>query len=119
MNLRSLRLRHLLWTTLLATPALLAAGTLEDGTALAAEPAESLAPRTALDDYIARPDNHYEWSVVKQTRGKGFTSYVLDMKSQAWRTEAEVDRTVWQHWLVVVLPDRVAFDTGFLMIGGG
>ncbi len=119
MNHRSFRSTHLLGITLAGTAGLLAAGMPDGGAVVAAEPRESLAPRTALDDYVARPDPHYAWSVVKEVRGEGFTSYVLDMKSQAWRTEEEVDRTVWQHWLVVVKPDRVAFDTGFLMIGGG
>ena len=88
-------------------------------TVVAGEAAEALAPRTPLDDYVARPDPHYSWSVAKEIPGKGFTVYLVEMKSQAWRTEQDVDRTVWQHWLVVVKPDRVAFDTAFLMIGGG
>jgi PhoPQ-activated pathogenicity-related protein len=100
--------------------ALVLAATLHRGGPLAAaEAAESLARRTPLDEYVARPDPHYAWRVVKEIRGQGFTAYLVDMKSQAWRTEGEVDRTIWQHWLMVVRPDRVAFDTGFLMIGGG
>ena len=106
--------RRLLWL------ALFLAGALDRGQAVAAdEAAEPLAARTALDEYVARPDPHYAWSVVKEVRDKGFTAYVVDMKSQAWRTPREVDRTVWQHWLVVVKPDEVKFDTGFLLIGGG
>ncbi len=100
--------------------ALLWVGALHPGGTVAAEEAgESLAPRTPLDEYVARPDPHYSWSVAKEIPGKGFTVYLVDMKSQAWRTRQEVDRTVWQHWLVVVVPDQVDFDTAFLMIGGG
>ena len=119
MNRRSFRGRNLLWTTLLGAGTLLLAGTPDRSGAVAAEAAESLAPRTALDEYVARPDPHYAWSVAEEIPGKGFTTYVVDMKSQAWRTERDVDRTVWQHWLVVVKPDHVLFDTAFLMIGGG
>jgi PhoPQ-activated pathogenicity-related protein len=100
--------------------ALCLAGTFARGETVAAEEAaKSLTARTALDEYVARPDPHYAWSVVREIPGKGFTCYVVDMKSQAWRSPREVNRTVWQHWLVVVRPDKVAFDTGFLMIGGG
>jgi len=99
---------------------LLLAATLPCGGAVAEEGAgEGLAPKTALDEYVARPDPHYSWTVAEEIRGKGFTCYVVDMQSQAWRTERDVNRPVWQHWLVVVKPDRVEFDTGFLMIGGG
>jgi len=119
MNRRSFCGRSLLCTTLLGAGTLLLAGTPDRAGAVAAEAAELPAPRTALDEYVARPDPHYSWSVAKEIRGKGVVCYVVDMKSQAWRTERDVDRPVWQHWLVVVKPDRVEFDTGFLMIGGG
>lgn len=85
----------------------------------AAEPAEPLPAKTALDDYVGKPDPSYSWKVVKQVPGKGFTAYLVDMTSQTWRTSEEVDRPVWRHWLTVVKPDRLAGDTGFLFIGGG
>jgi len=114
MNRRALVTASLFWF------ALCLSGAPEPGRTLAAEAAaESLPAKTALDDYVSRPDPHYSWKVVKEVRSQGFTAYVVDMKSQAWRTEREVDRTVWQHWLTVVKPDQVGFDTGFLMIGGG
>jgi PhoPQ-activated pathogenicity-related protein len=75
--------------------------------------------RTPLDDYIAKPDPAYSWKVVNTIPGDGCTTFVVDMKSQNWRTVPEVDRTLWQHWLVVVKPDVVKHDTGFLIIGGG
>src|SRR5947209_8856004 len=81
--------------------------------------AEPAPPRTALDDYVARPDPTYSWKLVKTIPGDGCTSYVLDLKSQSWRSMPEVDRAVWQHWLVIVKPDRVQHDTAYLRIGGG
>ncbi len=83
----------------------------------AAEPVNG--PKTALDEYIAKPDKAYEWKVVKTIPGDGCTTFVVDLKSQSWRAPPEVDRSVWQHWLVVVKPDTVKHDTGFLNIGGG
>jgi len=75
--------------------------------------------KTALDEYIAKPDSTYEWKVVSKIAGDGYTSYVLDLKSQSWRKPPEVDRSVWQHWLIVAKPDVVKHDTAFLKITGG
>jgi PhoPQ-activated pathogenicity-related protein len=106
--------KRLLWFLVLS------AGIVDlEGTVAAEAARESLSPRTALDEYVARPDPHYSWSVAKEMRGERSTAYVVDMKSQAWRTPKDVDRTVWQHWLTVVRPDHVEFDTGFLLISGG
>jgi PhoPQ-activated pathogenicity-related protein len=76
-------------------------------------------PKTALDEYVAKPDPTYEWKVVKTIPGDGVTTFVVDLKSQSWRKVPEVDRAVWQHWLLVVKPDAVKHPTAFLNIGGG
>jgi PhoPQ-activated pathogenicity-related protein len=81
--------------------------------------AGEMVKRTPLDDYVAKPDSTYSWKVIKKIRGDGFTTFVLDLKSQSWRKPPEVDRSVWQHWVVVVKPDVVKYDTAFLQIGGG
>src|SRR5262249_5641170 len=67
----------------------------------------------------ARRDPTYSWKLVKAIPGDGFTTFVLDLKSQSWRAAPEVDRAVWQHWLVIVKPDKVTRDTAYLRIGGG
>ncbi len=74
---------------------------------------------TPLDDYVAKPDASYTYSVVQtidHTLGK---VHILDMKSQTWRSEKEVNRTLWQHWLTIIVPNDVAFDTALLWINGG
>jgi PhoPQ-activated pathogenicity-related protein len=76
-------------------------------------------PKTALDEYVARPDPTYAWTVVKTIPGDGVTTFVVDLRSQSWRAVPDVDRAVWQHWLVVVKPDAVKHPTAFLTIGGG
>jgi PhoPQ-activated pathogenicity-related protein len=82
--------------------------------------AEPAAPKkTALDDYVSRRDPTYSWKLVKTIPGDGCTTFVLDLKSQSWRTVPEVDRAVWQHWLVIVKPDQVKHDTAYLRIGSG
>lgn len=74
---------------------------------------------TALDAYIAKPDASFAWKVVSVIPGDGFTTYVVDLKSQTWRTEKEVDRTLWEHWLTIVKPNDVQSKTAMLMIAGG
>lgn len=75
--------------------------------------------RTALDRYVARPDPHYAFQLVKVVPATGYTTYVIEMTSQQWLTTNEVNRPVWQHWLTVVRPDKVSSDIGLLFIGGG
>lgn len=75
--------------------------------------------RTALDKYIAAPDTNYTYRLVEAIPGKGYTTYVLDMTSQAWLTTAEVDRPVWKHWMTIVRPDTVATSKSLLFITGG
>lgn len=81
------------------------------------EPAS--ARKTPLDEYVAKADPTYSWKVVKTIPGNGYTTFIIDLKSQSWRSTPEVDRPVWQHWLVIVKPDKVRHDTAFLTIGGG
>jgi PhoPQ-activated pathogenicity-related protein len=75
--------------------------------------------KTPLDDYIAKADPTYSWKVVQTIPGDGCTTFVVDLKSQTWRSSPEVDRAVWQHWLLVVKPDVVKHETAYLRIGGG
>jgi PhoPQ-activated pathogenicity-related protein len=75
--------------------------------------------RTPLDEYVARPDAAYSWKVVGTTRGDGYTAFLVDLRSQNWRKVPQVDRTAWDHRLIVVKPDVVKYDTAFLTIGGG
>jgi PhoPQ-activated pathogenicity-related protein len=88
--------------------------------AVQASAADAPAPgRTALDEYVAKPDDSYAWKVASTIPGDGCTTYVIDLKSQSWRSAEEVDRTLWEHWLTIVKPDRVTSKTGMLFIGGG
>lgn len=74
---------------------------------------------TALDDYMALPDKTYSWKLISKTAGQGATSYIIDMKSQTWLTNDEVDRTVWQHWVTIVKPDTATAKTALMFINGG
>lgn len=83
---------------------------------LGAAPGEE---RTALDDYIAAPDPAYSYKLVNTIPGDGVTTFVLEMTSQSWLTEAEVDRPVWKHWMILSKPDEVKHNKGLLYISGG
>src|SRR5947207_673801 len=77
------------------------------------------AAETALDRYVAKPDPTYSWKILTQEKLKGATRFVVDLKSQTWRKPNEVDRTVWQHWLTIVKPDKPVSNIAFLFITGG
>jgi PhoPQ-activated pathogenicity-related protein len=77
------------------------------------------AGETALDRYVAKPDPTYSWKVVRTAQGNALTQYIVDLKSQTWRTEKEVDRPVWQHWLTIVKPPKPASKIAYLRITGG
>ncbi|MEM1248567.1 MAG: PhoPQ-activated pathogenicity-related family protein [Acidobacteriota bacterium] len=91
-------------------------------TACSDEPAPLAAPEpqpSPLDVYVAAPDDAYTWEVVSETPGEGYTTFVIDLTSQSWLTEDEVDRTLWKHWLTIVRPDEIRSSHGLLFIGGG
>jgi len=79
----------------------------------------SAAKLTALDRYVARPDTNYNYKLVKTIPGRGQTTFVLEMTSQAWLTTNEVKQPIWKHWLMIVKPDKVTSTTALLFISGG
>jgi len=74
---------------------------------------------TPLDSYVAKPDSAYAWNVAETIQSGNLTTHVIRLTSQRWRTEQEVDRPLWEHWLVVTVPAKITTDRVFLMIGGG
>jgi PhoPQ-activated pathogenicity-related protein len=77
------------------------------------------AEETALDRYVAQKDAVYGWKLVSSMPGDGYKVFVLELTSQRWRTESEVDRPVWKHWLTIVRPDQPKNSKALLYIGGG
>ncbi|MBS1875207.1 MAG: PhoPQ-activated pathogenicity-related family protein [Acidobacteria bacterium] len=109
MTLRSLRART---ATLVSISIAMAA------VAQAAAPVKA-GKSTALDRYVQAPDSHYKFELARKIQGANYTSYVLDMTSQEWRSESEVNQTIWKHWLIVTVPKKLDHSTGFLFITGG
>lgn len=83
--------------------------------AVAAQPPKE----TALDRYLAKPDAVYGWKIEKEIAGDGYRGWVLELTSQTWRSEKEVDRPVWTHWLTIVKPDGATANKALLYIGAG
>lgn len=81
----------------------------------------SWAEETALDRYVAKPDAHYQFSNYHTEHLGVYTAYFLKMTSQQWRSSAEVDRPIWEHEVVVVIPTvgLESSDTAVLLIDGG
>jgi PhoPQ-activated pathogenicity-related protein len=77
------------------------------------------AAATPLDDYIAKPDASYTYNLVQTIDSPLGKVYVIDMKSQTWRSEKEVNRTLWQHWVSIYVPTDVTSSTALLFINGG
>lgn len=77
------------------------------------------AEQTALDRYVHQPDAHYQFQVVDKSTRDGYTSLLVRMTSQQWRTEAEVSPSIWRHWMRVYVPAQVSYSTAMLYIRGG
>jgi PhoPQ-activated pathogenicity-related protein len=77
------------------------------------------AKRTALDEYVQKADVAYRWKLVNTIKGNPSTTYVIRLTSQTWRDKSEVDRPLWEHWLVVVKPEKLKTNKAFLAVSGG
>lgn len=74
---------------------------------------------TPLDEYVAKADPNYAYTLVNTVEGKGFTGYVIEMTSQQWLSAELVDRPIWKHWVTIVRPDKVTSATALMLIDGG
>lgn len=76
---------------------------------------------TALDRYVSKSDPNYTFFERSSQRGAGYTAHFLSMTSQQWRSSSEVDRPLWTHEVIIVIP-KAALDktkTAVLLIDGG
>ena len=87
--------------------------------ALLAAASAGLAQDTALDRYVNQRDPAYGWKLVSTIPGDGYRTFVLELTSQRWRSEKDVDHPVWKHWLSITRPDQLSTSKALLFIGGG
>ena len=62
------------------------------------------AAETALDRYVAKPDASYSYQHYHTDFALGYRTYFIDMVSQQWRSPDEVDRTLWEHDVMITVP---------------
>ena len=74
---------------------------------------------TALDHYVREPDSNYSYKVINTLYGDGYKTFILEMTSQQWLTAEQVNFPIWEHYMVIVAPDKLLSDIGFLTIAGG
>ncbi|MGD9724096.1 MAG: PhoPQ-activated protein PqaA family protein [Pirellulales bacterium] len=75
----------------------------------------------ALADYVyaTDPTSALSASPVSTIAGSGFTVYVYDLTSQTWRSASETNRSLWRHWLQIIVPTTVTHSTALLYVTGG
>jgi PhoPQ-activated pathogenicity-related protein len=92
-------------------------------TAICCTPADARPPksaqRTPLDEYVQAADPAYKWELAKTIPGNPATTYVIKLTSQTWRGPSDVNRPLWQHWLIVVKPEKLKTNKAFLIVSGG
>lgn len=110
MNSRNNRINCLLAVLILAAITTVSAG------ASTLRATENLTP---LDEYVAAPDDSYRWELKHTHEGDGWNGHVIRLVSQSWLTPDVVDRTLWEHWLIVMVPDEPVSTTALMYISGG
>jgi len=74
---------------------------------------------TALDDFVYANDPDTGYVVIGVDDKLFYKRYDLQLTSGSWRTEEEVDRVLWKHWVSIYVPDRIEASTALLIISGG
>ena len=95
--------------------------------ALPRPPAAGAGP-TALDEYVAAPDDAFAWRLLSSREvrplsslGPSVTSHHISMTSQRWLNGTATSCSVWTHDVVVTVPRAAAATSalGVLFIGSG
>src|SRR5690606_8274810 len=79
----------------------------------------SFAAETALDRYVHAPHPAYQYELFSNHTGGDCTVYQIKFTAQSCLTAAEVNQTIWWHWLPIPRPKEVKSDTASLFITGG
>lgn len=76
--------------------------------------------QTALDRYVAAPDDHFAFTRVGSLPADGASADLLKVTSQQWLTTREIDQPLWTHWLTVIRPAAPpASDVALVFVTGG
>ncbi len=74
-----------------------------------------------LENYVYPPHPAFTYGPAPANviTGPGFTANVWYMASGEWRDSSEVDRTLWEHWLVIYVPDTLTATKAIMVVAGG
>lgn len=80
-----------------------------------------VASTTPLDDYVNAPDDSFKYEAMPALTevNATHTVYIYKMTSQNWLTEDKVNKTEWNHWVKVIVPEDRKYDDALLLINGG
>ena len=81
--------------------------------------AETQTQLNAIERYVQAEDDSYKWEIHSVIEGEKVRHVVIDMVSQQWLTDEDIDQTEWRHWIVLTIPDGVTSEIGLMYIGGG
>lgn len=84
----------------------------------AADGGEQVTRDKPLDQFVA-DDSNFDYEIVWEKSGATADSFLLDVTSQKWRSDQEVDRTTWQHDVIVSVPKNSQSSTALVIISGG
>lgn len=64
---------------------------------------------TALQTYVNTPDANFQWSYHPEfdMQGDGYKVMWLNMTSLRWLTDADVSKSIWVHWVAIVVPNTL------------
>lgn len=76
---------------------------------------------TPLDDYVNTPDPAFKYTLDEAASSSKPTHdvKVYHLVSQEWLKSTEVDRTLWEHWVTVVVPKEHKYKLAMVVISGG
>lgn len=85
----------------------------------ATEVEQEIRSSTLLKDYVHAEDPDFSYELVYSLEEETYDYHVIRMVSQNWLSKDIVDQTEWWHWVSMVVPKELPFETGMMWIGGG
>jgi len=87
-------------------------------------PELALEEMTALQQYVNTPDSNYKWTRLPQFDevGWGYKIQWMNLTSQRWLTDADVNPSIWWHFVAFIIPDNLDpqfASNGLMYITGG
>ncbi len=82
------------------------------------KPATPGLSENALVEYVGANDPNSSFTIVDQDDHFGWEGYEMVVTSQSWRTTAEVDRPLWEHDMILVVPWFHGDEVIYLINGG-